>query len=103
MIVILKQGTEEKEINELSNWLEQLGNVKVSAVYGSHTTILGLVGDTSAIDASTVESRECVEAVKRVQEPVSYTHLDVYKRQIQRMANASSVWLCAEKTLFILA
>ena len=69
MIVILKQGTEQQEINELSNWLEQLGNVKVSAVYGSHTTILGLVGDTSAIDASTVESRECVEAVQRVQEP----------------------------------
>ena len=69
MIVILKQGTEQKQIDELSNWLEELGNVKVSAVYGSHTTILGLVGDTSAIDASTVESRECVEAVKRVQEP----------------------------------
>lgn len=69
MIVILKQGTEQQTIDELSSWLESLGSVHVSPVYGSHTTILGLVGDTSAIDTGSVESRPCVEAVKRVQEP----------------------------------
>lgn len=69
MIVIVKQGTEQEKVNELSQWLESLGKVKVSAVIGSHTTILGLVGDTSSIDVGTVESHEDVEAVKRVQEP----------------------------------
>lgn len=69
MIVILKQGVTEPKIEEISQWLESLGQVNVSVVRGSQTTILGLVGDTSVIDQDSVESNEWVETVKRVQEP----------------------------------
>lgn len=69
MIVILKQGVTEPKIEEISQWLESLGQVNVSVVRGSQTTILGLVGDTSVIDQDSVESNEWVETVTRVQEP----------------------------------
>ena len=69
MIVILRQGVTEPKIEEISQWLESLGQVNVSVVRGSQTTILGLVGDTSVIDQDSVESNEWVETVKRVQEP----------------------------------
>lgn len=69
MIVILKQGVTEDKIEELSQWLESLGDLSVSVVRGSQTTILGLVGDTSAVDKDSVESNAFVEVVKRVQEP----------------------------------
>ena len=69
MIVILKQGVTEPKIEEISQWLESLGQVNISVVRGSQTTILGLVGDTSVIDQDSVESNEWVETVKRVQEP----------------------------------
>ena len=38
-------------------------------VNGSHTTILGLIGDTSKIDIENVAAKDVVESVKRVQEP----------------------------------
>ena len=69
MIVILRQGVTEPKIEEISQWLESLGQVNVSVVRGSQTTILGLVGDTSVIDQDSVESNEWVETVTRVQEP----------------------------------
>ena len=69
MVVILKQGVTKTQIEEFTNWIQQQAEVQVSAVYGAQTTILGLVGDTSAIDIDLVSSKDVVETVKRVQEP----------------------------------
>lgn len=69
MIVIIKQDVPKEEISKLKNQLEGDFNVSVSEVVGTHTTILGLVGDTAQIDIGAVRSNEIVEEVKRVQEP----------------------------------
>lgn len=69
MIIILKQGVRDQEVQELSNWLENSAAVNVNVIKGSLTTILGLVGDTSSVDIGTIRSNELVEDVKRVQEP----------------------------------
>jgi len=36
---------------------------------GAHSTVLGLIGDTSVVDIDLIEALEIVESVKRVQEP----------------------------------
>lgn len=69
MIIILKQGTEKEQVQQLSSWLESNANVHVNPIYGSMTTILGLVGDTSSVDMGLIRSNELVEDVKRVSEP----------------------------------
>ena len=68
MIVILKQNTDEKELDAIISWLEQY-NVKVSLIEGTQKRILGLIGDTSKIDIESVKARDIVESVQRVQEP----------------------------------
>lgn len=69
MIIILKQGVSEKQVHDLSTWVEHHANVQVSPIVGSMTTILGLVGDTSSVDMGLLRSNEVVEDVKRVSEP----------------------------------
>lgn len=68
MIIVLKQGVTNEECAPLCNWLEESG-VKVNAITGAETTILGLVGDTSALDIDRIKSDERVERVMKVQEP----------------------------------
>ncbi|WP_040196946.1 3-deoxy-7-phosphoheptulonate synthase [Candidatus Soleaferrea massiliensis] len=68
MIVILKHGIGAEQVEGLVRNLESYG-VKASVITGENTTIIGLVGDTSAIDIDLVKSNDAVETVKRVQEP----------------------------------
>ena len=68
MVIILKQNQDKKKVDELIHWLENF-QVQVNVVNGSHTTILGLIGDTSKIDIESVAAKDVVESVKRVQEP----------------------------------
>ena len=68
MVIILKQNQEKAKVDELIHWLENF-QVQGNVVNGSHTTILGLIGDTSKIDIENVAAKDVVESVKRVQEP----------------------------------
>lgn len=68
MVVIVKSGTSEKEVQELQNTLEKLG-VKVFPTFGEELTILGLVGDTMRIDAQKLEANPLVERVLYIKEP----------------------------------
>ena len=68
MIVILKPNTEAAAIESVKNWLESKG-VKAQITRGHIQTILGLVGDTTALDIDMIRNIDCVEDVKRVQEP----------------------------------
>lgn len=68
MIVVMKKGAPQQEINTLSHWIEHF-NVHVNPIIGEETTILGLVGDTSAIDKDTLMLNTWVERVMKVQEP----------------------------------
>lgn len=69
MILVLKQGTSTDKINEICTWLQTQFGVQTSPIFGSGTTIIGLVGDTSGIPIETLELEEAVERVMKVQEP----------------------------------
>ena len=68
MIAVLKPGTTEQQIENLTDWLKAQG-VDVHISHGSMHTVLGLVGDTSKIDADLIESLSIVDSVKRISEP----------------------------------
>lgn len=68
MVAILKQGTTELQIEKLSKWLGEQG-VGVHIVHGEHSTIIGLIGDTSKIDADLLASLDMISSVKRISSP----------------------------------
>ncbi len=68
MIIVVKQQHEEKQLDNLIKWIKNLG-LEVDLSRGSHSTILGLIGDTSKVDIDLIRSLDIVENVKRIQEP----------------------------------
>lgn len=69
MIIILRQGSTHEEIQKLSQELADFHKVKVNAWFGTHSTVLGLLGDTSGIDIDALGAQDIVERVQRVSEP----------------------------------
>ncbi len=55
-------------MHSLVHSLEESG-LHINYSEGSHTTILGLIGDTSAVDTDQLAAMDIVEGVKRVSEP----------------------------------
>ena len=68
MIIIIKQDYEKKQLDNLINWVKSQG-LGVDLSRGDHSTIIGVVGDTSKIDVDLVRSLDIVDSVKRIQEP----------------------------------
>jgi 3-deoxy-7-phosphoheptulonate synthase len=68
MIIAIKRGAAEAEVEDFSRVLERRG-VKVHLSRGASQTVLGLVGDTTAIDGEALSAHHLVEKVIRVQEP----------------------------------
>jgi 3-deoxy-7-phosphoheptulonate synthase len=68
MIIVIRRGTAETELEDFGRVLEKQG-VKVHLSRGASQTVLGLVGDTTAIDGETLSAHHLVERVIRVQEP----------------------------------
>ncbi len=68
MIVILKHTAHPEQIARLKDFLLNQG-LRIDESRGDHSTILGLVGDTTRVDADLIASLDAVEAVRRVQEP----------------------------------
>ena len=68
MVLVLKKGYDQKQLDNLIGWLKGLG-VDTHLSEGRYQTILGLVGDTSAVDIDLVKSMDIVETAKRIQEP----------------------------------
>ncbi len=68
MIVLLKKNPDQTQLDGLMKWLKDK-NIQVQPTVGANQTILGLVGDTSAIDIDLISALDIVEDVRRVQEP----------------------------------
>ena len=68
MVVILKKNPNEKQLENLKNWLRSLG-LELHISSGANQTVLGLVGDTSVVDIDLIKALDIVEEVKRIQEP----------------------------------
>ena len=68
MIVVVKSNTSEEKLNDLISFLKE-SNLNVHVSRGEYQTILGLIGDTSAVDIDTLSGLDIVESVKRISEP----------------------------------
>ncbi len=68
MIAVIRQNAKEEQINHLIEWLKGQG-LDIHISRGAYQTVLGLIGNTSNIDAELIESLDIVESVKRISEP----------------------------------
>ena len=68
MVVVMKPGTSQKDIEKLAEQFQRQG-LQVGVTNGVGCTILGLVGDTTQIDINKISTNEQVERVMRVSEP----------------------------------
>ena len=64
----MKQGTTHEHVEELSQHIERW-NVKANPIYGEDTIVIGLVGDTGAVDKDALMLDPQVENIIKVQEP----------------------------------
>ena len=68
MVVVMRPGTSKQDIDALVNKLKEQ-SLEVGVTNGIGCTILGLVGDTTAVDMDKISINPHVERVMRVQEP----------------------------------
>jgi 3-deoxy-7-phosphoheptulonate synthase len=90
MIIIVKREAPAEKVEELKSMLEGYG-VSVNVSIGMQSTVLGLVGDTSAIDIDSIAAQDEVETVKRVQEP--------YKKANRKFHPDNTVVRVGEQTI----
>ena len=69
MILVLKTGVTRDKVDQLCTFLQTSYGVQTNPIYGSETTIIGLVGDTHSIEVESMEMLDEVERVMKVQEP----------------------------------
>ena len=68
MIIALKKEIRKEERDHLITWLESYG-VRTHISEGEFQTVVGLVGDTTRIDADLISSLDIVQSVTRISEP----------------------------------
>ena len=68
MIVVLKDKPNQKQLDNLIQWLTSL-NIDINYSQGKNTTILGLIGDTAVVDIDLISALDIVDSVKRITEP----------------------------------
>lgn len=69
MIIVLKPQCTREQLIGFKEQLENDYSVKVNTWEGVHSTVLGLIGDTTAIDIDYINAQDIVDDVRRVQEP----------------------------------
>jgi len=69
VIIVLKPECSKEQVLMFTDMLTSQYNVKVNKWEGVHSTVLGLIGDTTQIDIDYIDAQDFVESVKRVQEP----------------------------------
>ena len=65
MIIVFKPKTKDNDLNRVIEKVENLG-LKTHISKGEETTIVGLIGDTTKVDARMIEVDEAVEKVMHV-------------------------------------
>ena len=69
MNIVLKPQSTKQMVDNFVDSLQKNYDVKVNEWVGTQSTVLGLIGDTSAIDIDYISAQDIVESIKRVQEP----------------------------------
>ena len=68
MIAVLKNGVTQKQIDSFCDWIKAQG-VGVHVYNGEFQTVVGLIGDTTKIDADMLSGLDIVDSVKRISDP----------------------------------
>lgn len=68
MVVTIKKGTDEAQIQNLIEWLKSL-DLEIHRSNGEYESVLGLVGDTSHVDTDLISGLNIVSNVTRISEP----------------------------------
>lgn len=68
MIIILKNNASAESVAKLDELLKAQG-LATNHIHGANQNIIGLIGDTSAVDIHNLYAQDCIEEIKRVQEP----------------------------------
>lgn len=68
MIIIVKKGADEAQVENLKSLLKSR-NIEPHVSKGSLQTIIGCVGDVAHLDPALIEALDVVESVQRIQEP----------------------------------
>ena len=68
LIAVLKHGASPERTEHLISWLKEQ-NLGVHVSHGETHTVLGLIGNTSAVDMEMIQSLDIVETVTRVSDP----------------------------------
>ncbi|MBQ2212174.1 MAG: 3-deoxy-7-phosphoheptulonate synthase, partial [Ruminococcus sp.] len=69
MIIVLKPSVTPEQVIGFTTKLTTDYGVNVNRWDGVHSTVLGLIGDTTQVDIEYIEAQDIVESVRRVQEP----------------------------------
>ncbi|RKJ42168.1 3-deoxy-7-phosphoheptulonate synthase [Acutalibacter sp. 1XD8-33] len=69
MIIVLKPNQSQEKVDGFMKKLTSSYDVQVNTWVGAHSTVLGLIGDTTAIDDEYIAAQDVVDSVRRVQEP----------------------------------
>ncbi len=69
MIIVLKANQPKEKVDSFIKKLTGSYDVQVNTWVGAHSTVLGLLGDTTAVDEEYIAAQEVVDSVRRVQEP----------------------------------
>ncbi|MBQ4160865.1 MAG: 3-deoxy-7-phosphoheptulonate synthase [Clostridia bacterium] len=90
MVIILKSTASQETRKEFIESMQARG-LSVQVNEGSHSIVLGILGDTSALDLATLRANDAVEDVKRISEPYKAanrrfhpldTHIEIKGRTI---------------------
>ena len=68
MVVKLRPTASQEKIDHLIHWLKEK-HLDVREFHGQEQCVLGLIGDTSNIDAGMLESLDIVESVSKMNDP----------------------------------
>lgn len=82
MIIVLKPNPDPQQLAGLKKWLTDQ-NLTIHDSLGVNNTVLGLVGDTTAVDTEMLRAMSIVQDVRRIQEP--------YKCANRKMHRADTV------------
>ena len=74
MVVVVKKGTDKQQLSYLVDWLKSM-DIDVHYSEGQYETVLGLIGDTSRLDADLISGLDIVESVTRKVPTASSTRM----------------------------
>ena len=68
MVVVLRPGTQPEKVEHLRRWIEEK-HLIVREFQGQEQCVLGVIGDTAAIDLDMLRSLDIVESVAEMRDP----------------------------------